>query len=108
MDLMPARQVSKSRPTILSMFMNMQNSLETKTFLPDMVQVRRVWSALGWKVNSVVQVLGKGLRKSRRRRIRSWGWDSVMVMWPEPTFLLPAQAKVAPLPEGGPVKVFLA
>src|ERR1043165_33103 len=99
-DLSAARPFSKSLPTILSMLMNRQNALLMKFFWPLMLQVTPVRFSSGLNVNSVFAVEAKGFRNSSLIRTRSVGRLSVSVIRPSPTFELPTQEQMAPVPEG--------
>ena len=74
------RPFSKSPPTILSMFMNMQKAFAMKPFVPYMLHVTAVCVPSGMKLNSVVLTVAKGLRNSSLMRISSFARLSVRVM----------------------------
>src|SRR5687767_10145217 len=102
MVFIAASPFSKSAPTILSIFMNMQKALHMKLFSPFMVQVTTVCSPFGSNENSAALVAANGLKNSSLMRTNSPGWLSVSVMRPSPTSLLPTHEYIAPGPAAGP------
>jgi len=107
-DFNAAKPFSNWPPTILSQLMIKPMALPMKLFFPYIVHVTVVWSFSELKVNSDVLVAAKGFRNSSLKLIKASGRLSMIVMLPWPTLLLPAHLIMAPVPDAGPSKEFLA
>src|SRR5262249_11966600 len=103
------RPFSKSFPIILSMSMKTPNAFPRKSLWPSIVQEVSVPPALGEKENSVALAEANGFRNSRRRRRRSPGFASTIVILPSPTLSFPLQEYDEPGAATGPAyAVFIA
>src|SRR5262245_66222938 len=73
-----------------------------------MLHVTAVWSPSGLKANSDVLEPSIGFTISTLIFTSSLGRLSASVIFPSPTWLLPAQVMIVPSPDGEPSKVILA